>query len=157
MATLFTASDIQARLSSMAYTRLYAKSGGATVDSTFVTTIIAEADSAVRMVTKAAFPDGFDATGGTVDPAIIGACVDIANEIAASRHPAATEMSGYFLAGKRARDFLKSLNRDMDARPVTAATGRAKPRARTDNQTNDAGDSTSIFSRIADQKDVTGF
>lgn len=157
MATLFSASDIQARLSTQAYTRLYAKSGGATVDATFVSTIVAEADSAVRMITKASFPDGFDAAGGSVDPAIIGACVDIANEIAASRHPAATENSGYFLAGRRARDFLKSLNRDMDARPVTSASGRAKPRGRTNNTLDIAGEPTSIFSRISDRKDNSGF
>jgi hypothetical protein len=122
---LFAASDIQARLSNAAYVRLYAKSGGGTVDSNFVDTIVAEANSIVKMMTAGGLPDL--PAAGMIDPGIIGACVDIANEIAASRHPAASENTGYFLAGRRAREFLKNLSHDRDARPVDAGTGPAQP------------------------------
>lgn len=155
---LFAVADIQARMSDQNFRRLYAKSGGATVDNAYVDLIIAEADSNVRMITAAAFPAGFDAPGGTVDPAIIGACVDIANEIAASRGPASTENGGYFLAGKRARTFFEALDKDRFKRPVTSAANLPQPQSSVSNITEcDGVTPNNPFDRAASGSDRSGF
>ena len=155
--SILTVTDITARLSVKAYSRLYAKDGGASADGAYAALIVAEAESVVRMLTAAAFPDGLDAAGGSVDPAIVGAAVDIANELAAGRHPAASEHSGYFMAGQRARSYLRALSRDNGVRSVVTADGRSRPRAVVRNTTDDSGTPTSVYSRVSDGRDRSGF
>lgn len=155
--SLISASDVQARLSTAAYSRLFAKSGGSTVDATFLALCVAEAESQVRIWTKAAFPGGFDATGGTVDIAIVGATVAVACYNAARLHPSATEGEAYRRGFDDAREFFKALSRDQDARPVTAVTGRAKPRAAIANTTDASGVATNSYTRAASAQDATGF
>jgi len=154
---LVSASDVQARLSSQAYARLFAKSGGATVDSTFLALCVAEAESQVRIWSQGHFPAGFDAAGGTVDTAIVGACVDVACYLAARRHPSAQEGEAYRRGFDDAREFFRALNRDRDARPVTSAAGRAQPRGTTNNTTDEAGDYTNPWSRVADRRDSSDY
>ena len=113
--------DLQARLSPQAFTRLYARNGGSTVDTVFADLCLAEAESEFRMICAAAFPDGFTSP---VDVAIVGAVCDIANAKAAARHLSATEQSGYALAGKAARDFARRLSDDNRARPTTGQLAR---------------------------------
>ena len=153
--TVPAASDVQACLSTKAYQRLFAINGGTTIDATFRARRVGEANSVGDTLTRAAFPDGFEGTGGTVDVAIVGAYCDIALEIAASRHLTANDASGYAISGKRARDYLKSLNRDRDARPATSAAGRARPRAENSNVT-DANGNRRIPTRAADLKGQLG-
>lgn len=154
---VLAASDVQARLSTKAYQRLFAINGGTTIDATFLALVVSEANSVGDTLTRAAFPDGFEGTGGTVDVAIVGAYCDLALEIAASRHLTANDASGYSFAGKRAREYLKSLNRDRDARPATSAAGRARPRAENSNITDTYGNPTNPYTRTADGKDGSGF
>lgn len=154
---LFVAADITGRLSTQAYAKLYAKNGAAAgVDTTFRDLLIAETESRVRMLTAAAFPGGFDAAGGTVDLAIVGACVDICNGLAASRHPSASENGAYAFAQKNAEEFLRKLKADQ-ARPVTSAAGAAVPQAGSRNLTDAAGVHTNPFNRAADGSATTGF
>lgn len=155
--SVLSASDIQARLSTKAYQRLFAINGGTTIDAVFLALIVSEANSVGNTLTAAAFPDGFEGSGGTVDVAIVGAYCDLALEIAASRHLTANEASGYALAGKRAREYLKGLSRDRDARPVTSAAGRALPRAQVNNVSDAYGTPTNPYTRSADLKDNSGF
>ena len=122
---LAAAADVQARLSDQAYRRLFAKNGGSTVDTVFLALCLAEAESELLTILAAAFPSGFESSGGTVDVVIVGWCVDLACERAAIRHLAATEGSGYFLGGERARKAARDMARDRDRRPVTAGTGPA--------------------------------
>lgn len=154
---LFALADVSARLGAATYNRLFAKSGGASADATFAALCVSETESLVRSWTRAAFPDGFDAAGGTVDVAIVGYCVDVCTWVAAKRHPSASEMSGYFIAYKEAKSFFQALNRDHDARPVTANTGRAKPRAAVYNATDSAGEVTNPFQRAANKQDSSDF
>lgn len=122
---LASAADLQARLSTQAYARLFAKNGGATADTAFRDMCLAEAQSEALTICAAAFPDGLEVSGGTVDIVIVGWVCDIACEKAAGRQPAATEMGGYFLAGQRARQGLRDMSKDRERRPVTAGTGPA--------------------------------
>lgn len=155
--SVLAASDIQARLSTKAYQRLFAINGGTTIDSAFLALVVSEANSVGDTLTRAAFPDGFEGTGGTVDVAIVGAYADIALEIAAARHLTANDGSGYALAGKRAREYLARLSRDKDARPATSAAGRARPRATITNVNDAYGNPTNPYVRSADGSDNTGF
>ncbi len=54
---IITSADVTGRLSTQAYARLFAKNGGATADTTFRDLIIAEANSEIRVLLRAAFPD----------------------------------------------------------------------------------------------------
>ena len=65
--TIATSADLIARLATQAYTRLFAKSGGSTVDTTFRDLCLAEANSLFRTMTRAAFPSGVYTTTDTVD------------------------------------------------------------------------------------------
>lgn len=154
---LFTLDDVTAVLSPQAFARLAARSGGGTPDLTYANRIVAEVESTVRMITRAAFPAGLDAAGGTVDAAIVGACVDLWCELAASRHASAATEHAYMIAGKRARDFLKALNRGADAQPVTSAAGRAQPVAAVAETTDDAGTSTRVYGDLADRQSRSGY
>jgi len=154
---LVSASDVQARLSAQAYARLFAKNGGATVDSTYLSLCVSEAESQIRVWTGAAFPTGFDVAGGTVDVAIVGAAVDVVCYLAAKRHPSAGEAEAYRLGFLDAREFFKALNRDADARVATSGAGRPKPRANLNNSTDSAGLANAIFVDVADRKTNGGF
>ena len=158
---LFTAADVQARLSDSAYKRLFAKNGGSAVDATFLADTVADANSLISTWCKAAFPPGFDATGGTVDRSITMYAVRVCCYLAASNHPSTSSstetMAPYRQGYDDAEKYFKRLNRDEDARPVTAATGRALPRARAVNLRDEWGTPTNPLVRAADLKDPTGF
>lgn len=154
---IITAADVQASLSDQAYKRLYAKNGGAAVDAVFLAARVAEANSVARIITRAAFPDGLYQDGDTLDPGIVGAVVDICNGRAAARHTSANDMGGYFQSEKLGRELLKSMNRDADARPPGSTAGRPVPRAKINNQTDDAGLPTNPYVRVADRKSGSGF
>lgn len=155
---IITTADVQAALSDQAYKRLYAKSGGGTVDAVFLAARVAEANSIARIITRAAFPSGLYQTGDEIDPGIVGAVVDICNGRAAARHPAATDLGGYFLSEKLGRELLKSMNRDADARPPGSSASRPLPRARIANtKTSDGSEYTNPYTRTADGKDGSGF
>lgn len=158
MATFITSSDVTARLSTQAYARLFAKSGGATADTAFRDLCISEANSRASMITKAAFPDGLDAPGGSVDEGLKGLVVDICCGIAASRHASSDPAMGAYAKGKAAaEDMLRALNRDRDFRSVTSAEGRARPRASNTNLTDATGLPTNPLVRAADGSDPSDF
>jgi hypothetical protein len=152
-----TSADVQAALSAQAYARLYAKNGGSTVDAAFLAARVAEANSVIRTITRAAFPEGLYQVGDTVDPMVVGAGVDICNGLAAGRHTASNEMGGYYLAAKAARDLLKLMNRDHDARPPGSSSAPSKPRASVTNVTDADGAYTNPLTRAADRRDGSDF
>lgn len=157
---IITTVDLTGRLSTQAYTRLFAKNGGSTVDTTFRDVIIAETNSRIRTLTRAAFPDGLYTTTDTIDPEVIGRGVDIACMIAASRHTSAADETGSYIShGRQAEKFFRDMSRDADARPPNsnASVGDAKPRAENRNVTDSAGAYTNPYSRAADRRDSSDF
>ena len=155
--SIVTSSDVTARLSTQAYARLFAKNGGATADTTFRDLCIAEANSEIRSLTRAAFPDGLYATTDTLDVVVVGKAVDLVCAIAASRHVSYDEEGAYAQLGKAARAFFKALNRDNDARAPGSSAERPKPRATLQNDTDEAGVYTNPFTRAAERRDGSGF
>ena len=149
--------DVTGRLSTQAYTRLFAKNGGSTVDTTFRDLCIAEANSRIRILTGAAFPGGLYTTDDTLDPGVVGAGVDLVCAIAASRHTSAGDDGAYATNGRAAVAMFKSLNRDADARAPGSSTSPPQPRAEVANLTNDAGVYTNPFTRAASGQDQGGF
>ncbi len=160
LTAIITTADITGRMSTQAYTRLYAKNGGSTVDTAFRDLIITEANSRIRTLTRAAFPAGLYETTDTVDPEVAGRGVDIANMIAASRHTSAVDESGSYMAhGRAAEKFFREMSRDADARPPNsnASVGTARPRAGNTNVIDDAGQYTMPYNRAADRRDASDF
>lgn len=154
---IITSSDVTARLSTQAYARLFAKNGGATADTTFRDLCIAEANSEIRSLTRAAFPDGLYATTDTLDAVVVGKGVDLVCAIAASRHASYDEEGAYAQLGKAARTFFRALNRDTDARAPGSSAVRPKPRATNVNLTDSAGVETNPYNRAADRLDGSDF
>jgi phage gp36-like protein len=158
MSLLFTPADITARMSTKDYERLYSRNGGNTVDTDFRDRCMADADSEVRVLTKAAFPTGFDAAGGTVDPIIVRACVAISNANAAEMSAGSSEKNGYSQAAERYRKLLKAFTRDDNARVVTSAAGLPDPQPSVENTTQDDGVTTnSAWTRAASGQDGSNF
>lgn len=155
--TIATANDLIARLSTQVYTRLFAKSGGGTVDTVFRDLCVAEANSLFRTMTRVAFPQGVYSTTDTIDPAIIGCVCDLACEIAARRHGLWDEQGSFAEQGRKAREFIKALNRDYDARAAGSTQSPPQPLASVLNQRTDAGRDTNVWNRIADYKDTGSF
>jgi hypothetical protein len=155
--TIATAADLIARLSTQAYTRLFARNGGSTVDTTFRDLCLAEANSMFRTMTRAAFPAGVYSTTDTLDPAIVGCVVDLACESAAMRHTSWDETSAYAAAGERARLFVKHLVRDADARAAGSSQSPPRPRANLANAVDASGTPTNPWTRMADGTDRSGF
>lgn len=147
-----TSSDLTARLSTAMYARLFAKNGGATPDTTFRDLCIAEANSLFRTMTRVAFPAGIYSTTDTLDPAMVGCVVDLACEIAARRHGVWDESGAFAEQGKRARELIKQLNRDADARAAGSTNSPPNPRARVTNAIAPDGQETNVWSRQADYK-----
>ena len=137
------------------YARLFAKNGGATPDTTFRDLCLAEANSLFRTMTRIAFPAGIYTTTDTLDPAMIGCVVDLACEIAARRHGVWDESGAFAEQGKRARELIKQLNRDADARAAGSTNAPPNPRARVNNAIAPDGQETNVWGRVADYK-VTG-
>lgn len=154
---IIAAADVTGRLSTQAYARLFAKNGGATADTTFRDLIIAEANSRIRTMTRAAFPDGLYATTDTLDPEVIGRGVDLVCAIAASRHASMDDDGAYARNGRAAEAFFRALTRDADARAPGASGGRPKPRAASVNLTDSAGVETNPYNRVADRLDGSDF
>lgn len=155
--TIATSADLTGRLSTQVYTRLFAKNGGNTVDTTFRDLCLAEANSLFRTMTRVAFAQGVYSLTDTIDPAVIGCVVDLACEIAARRHGLWDEQGSFAEQGRRAREFIKQLNRDADARAPGSSQTPPLPRAQTLNVQNDVGRDTNVWNRIADYKDTGGF
>lgn len=147
---IVTSADVTARLSTQAYARLFAKNGGATADTTFRDLCISEANSEIRVLTRAAFPDGIYATTDTLDVMIVGKGVDLVCAIAASRHVSFDDEGAFATLGRNARAFFKSLNRDADARAPGSSAVRPLPRASNANITNENGIPTNPLTRAAD-------
>lgn len=154
---IVTTADVTARLSTQAYGRLFAKNGGATADADFRDLCIAEANSIIRVLTRAAFPDGIYSTTDTLDPGVVGKGVDIVCAIAASRHASYTEDGNYAILGREARAFFKALNRDADARAPGSSAVRPVPRASNVNITDANGVYTNPMTRAADYSDESDF
>lgn len=154
---IVTSADVIARLSSQAYTRLFAKSGGGTADTTFRDLCIAEANSEIRTLTRAAFPEGLYTTDDTLDPLAVGQGVNLVISIASSRHLATDETSGYARLGEKAREFFRAINRDKDARLPGSSTSPPQPRASVANLTDESGVPTNPFVRAASSQDQGGF
>ncbi len=154
---IVTAADVTARLSTQAYTRLFARSGGSTVDTTFRDLCIAEANSEIRVLTRAAFPEGLYQTTDTLDPRVVGQGVNLVIAIASSRHLATDETSGYARLGSQSREFFKSINRDRDARAPGSTQGAPLPVAVVSNLTDAQGQYTNPYTRSASQQSNTGY
>jgi hypothetical protein len=154
---IVTAADVTARLSTQAYTRLFARSGGSTVDTTFRDLCIAEANSLIQVLTRAAFPDGLYQTTDTLDALVVGQGVNLTIAIAASRHLATEETSGYAKLGAQAREFFKSLNRDRDARAPGSTQGAPLPIAVVTNLVDAQGAPTNPYVTSASMQSRTGY
>ena len=139
------------------YARLFAKNGGGTPDTTFRDLCLAEANSLFRTMTRVAFPSGIYTTTDTLDPAMIGCVVDLACEIAARRHGVWDESGAFAEQGKRARELIKQLNRDADARAAGSTNAPPNPRARVNNATTGVNAYTNVWNRLADYKDTGTF
>lgn len=157
LTAIITAADVTGRLSTQAYARLFAKNGGATADTTFRDLCIAETNSRIRTLTRAAFPDGLYQIGATLDPMVVGEGVNLVIAKAASRHLATEETSGYARLGVGAREFFKSINRDRDARAPGSSQGAPLPQATVNNLNDAQGQPTNPYVRNASQEDLTGF
>lgn len=160
LTAIIVTADVTGRLSTQAHTRLFARNGGSTVDTTFRDLCIAEANSRIRTFTRAAFPNGLYVVGDTPDPEVVGRGVDIVCMIAASRHTSSADEGGaYRAAGRAAEQFFRSMSRDADARPPVsnASVGTAKPRAEVRNVTDASGVYTSAYARAADRRDGSAF
>lgn len=155
--TIATAADLTGRLSTQVYTRLFAKNGGGTVDTVFRDLCLAEANSLFRTMTRVAFPQGVYSTTDTLDPAMVGCVVDLACEIAARRHGLWDEQGSFAEQGRKAREFVKALNRDADARAPGSTQSPPQPLASVLNVRTDAGRETNVYNRIADYKDTGSF
>lgn len=154
---IVTPTDVIECLSTQAYNRLFAKNGGNTPDTSYRDRCIAEANSEIRVLTRAAFPDGLYQTGDTLDPLVVGQGVNLTIAIASSRHLATEETSGYARLGAKAREFFKSLNRDRDARAPGSSQGAPLPRPTVNNLTDAQGQPTNPYVRNASQQDTSGF
>lgn len=154
---IITTADVTGRLPTSAYNRLFAKNGGSTVDTTFRDLCIAQANSEIRTLTRAAFPDGLYQASDTLDPEVVGKGVWLVCAIASSYHLSTDETSGYGANGNRAREFFRALNRDQDARAPGSSAVRPAPRARNGNVTDAAGVPTNPYGRAADRRDGSGF
>lgn len=154
---IITSTDITGRLSTQAYTRLFAKNGGSTVDTTFRDLCISEANSAARVMLRAAFPSGLYSTTDTIDEGVKGAVVDMACWLAASRHLSAEQQGGFWQAYERAVDLLKRISRDADARPPGSSATPSRPRASVTNTEDSAGVATNPYGRAADGRDGSAF
>ena len=157
LTAIVTVADVDARLSTQARVRLFAKSGGSTVDLTFQALMVAEANSEIRTLTRAAFPAGIYSTTDTVDPQVVGEGVNLVIARAASRHLATDETSGYARLGVNAREFFRSLNRDRDARAPGSSQGPPLPIAVVSNLTDAEGQPTNPYVRNASSQTYSGF
>ena len=152
-----TSQDLIDRLSSQAYTRLFAKNGGTTVDTAFRDLCLTEANSLFQTMTRNAFPDGVYLTGDTIDQSVIGCVVDLATEIAARRHTAWDAEGAYAEGGRRTREFIKAINRNADAEPAGSSTTPGHPRSSILNVLTSRGAPTNPYTLAADYKGQGGF
>lgn len=81
-----TATEVLATINSVpARKRLYAPSGSATIDNTFVDEIIAEVWSEAHALTQEAFPGGLRNADGSIDKFIFGYVADMCHARVAGR------------------------------------------------------------------------
>jgi hypothetical protein len=92
-----------------------------------------------------------EAAGVRADPETL-AC-----EIAARRHGLWDEQGSFAEQGRRARELIKQLNRDADARAPGSTQTPPLPRAQALNVQTSVGQNTNVWNRIADYKDTGGF
>ena len=157
LTAIVTVADVDARLSSQARIRLFAKNGGSTVDTTFQALCVAEANSRIRTITRSAFPDGLYVVGDTVDVEVVGRGVDIVCAIAASRHLANDETTAYARNGRAAEEFFRDINRNKDAQAAGSSTSPPLPRAAIRNQLDSQGIPTNSYVQQADGTEGTGY
>lgn len=154
---IVTSADVTARLSTQAYTRIFAKNSGSTVDTTFRDLCIAEANSEIRVTLRASFPDGLYITDDTLDPAVVGKGVDLVCAIAVSRHLSFGDDGAFAAQGRAARAFFRDLARDKDARAPGSSQGAPLPAASIANTTDENGVPTNPYVRSASSQSRTGF
>lgn len=156
---MITASDIQARMTSDDYLKVFDRAGVGAADSGFVATCIADAESRVNMRLIAAFGTTLDAAGGTVDSAVKAACVAYAVSYAINLNPLITdaETAPYRRAVRDADEFFDRLAKDNATRAVTSPVGRARPHASLSNAIDDAGNPTNPLVRAADRRDGSAY
>lgn len=157
LTAIVTVADVDARLSSQARVRLFAKSGGSTVDLVFQALCVAEANSEIRTITRSSFPDGLYIEGDVLDPFVVGQGCNLAISIAASRHLATDETSGYARLGNAAREFFRALNRNRDAQAAGSSTSPPLPRATIRNVYGNDGLATNPYTQQADGTESTGY
>lgn len=157
LTAVITSADVTDRLATTAYQRLYAKNGGSTVDTAFVAICVAEANSAFRVLTRAAFPEGVYSTTDTTDPGVVGWIVDLCNGIAYSRGASYDPDGGYAVKAREARANIKLLNRDADARAPGSSAGPPEPRAVIALTEGADGEPNNPYGRIFNGTDAGGF
>lgn len=161
MGTLITSADIQSRVPPDDYLKMFDRDRDGTPDAPVLATCINTGDSKVRMRTQAYFGGvALDDPHGAVDEAIKDCVVAYACECAVIYNPLYSDRDAapFRAAAKRADEFLDRLARDDRNRVVTAAGGRARPRAVLDNAVGSDGVTpTNPFNRAADGSDRTGF
>jgi hypothetical protein len=155
---ILTLDAVDARLSTQARIRLFAKNGGAVVDVAFEQLCVDDTNSLIATWTAAAFPQGFELPGGVVDKIIVRKAFAACCGLAASAHTSADPALGAYAKGLAdAEKYFRALTRDDNARPVTSAAGRALPSAELQGTTDDAGAATRIYGDLADGQSRSSF
>jgi hypothetical protein len=120
---IITSASVVARLPAKTYTTLFARDGGATVDTTFRDRMIAATNSAIHVWCKGAFPSGLVADGATVDPIFEEWAFDVLCYLSASKHPnGSSGAAAYKDAYTNARMEFTKLTRGQDPGPMTSGT-----------------------------------
>jgi hypothetical protein len=124
MATpVLTNSDAQDRLPTKTFTQLFARDGGQTTNTPFLTRMVAATNSAITVWCKGAFPSGLVADGHTPDPIFVEWALDVLCYLAASKHPTGNGgAAAYKSAYDEAQKQFKALTRGQDPAPDTSGT-----------------------------------
>lgn len=154
---IVTVADVDARLSTQARARLFAKNGGGTVDTAYQSLMVTAANSRIQTWTRTAFPDGLYTTEDTIDTEAVEHAVNVVIALACSRHLATDETSGYAKLGKEAEAFFKSLNRDKDERLAGSSQGAPLPRATVTGLVGENNLPTNPYVRMASGQSQGGF
>lgn len=151
-----SANEVLATINSVpARKRLYAPSGSATIDNTFVDACILEAWSELHALTSRAYPNGLRNPDGSLDPFLFGWTADGSHAKAAGRHLNATDGSGYARAWERAKAGATALDKAAGLRPTQ---GAGEPVASVAAYALPSADQmTSTWADIADGRTRGGF
>lgn len=152
-----TTADLTARLSTDAYNRAFDRNGTGTVDAAFVQQCVDDACSQWQVWTGAALPGDWTLNGASVEVIVKRRLAGLACYFAAENYPGAGTGNPYQAQYDAAKALAADLSRDRDARLVTSAPGRPRPRANTGNTVDSAGNPTNPYGQAADRKDGSGF